>query len=57
MHSLRPTAVTNVTSHEADIAKVQDWFGHADSLHYRSQLAIVWQFGQRCLFNYSVSNS
>src|ERR1700732_4755355 len=30
MHSLRATAATNALSHEADIAKVQGWFGHAN---------------------------
>jgi integrase/recombinase XerD len=27
-HSLRATAATNALSHEADIAKVQEWLGH-----------------------------
>jgi len=27
MHSLRATAATNALSHEADIAKVQQWLG------------------------------
>lgn len=30
VHSLRATATTNALSHEADIAKVQEWLGHAD---------------------------
>src|SRR5262249_36236531 len=30
VHSLRATAATNTLSHEADIAKVQEWLGHAD---------------------------
>jgi len=30
VHSLRATAATNVLSHEADIAKVQEWLGHAN---------------------------
>ena len=30
VHSLRATAATNAPSHEADIAKVQEWLGHAD---------------------------
>jgi integrase/recombinase XerD len=30
VHSLRATAGTNALSHEADIAKVQEWFGHAN---------------------------
>ncbi len=30
VHSLRSTAATNVLSHEADIAKVQEWLGHAN---------------------------
>jgi site-specific recombinase XerD len=29
VHSLRATAATNALEHEADIAKVQDWLGHA----------------------------
>lgn len=29
-HSLRATAVTNALEHEADIAKVQEWVGHAN---------------------------
>jgi integrase len=29
-HSLRATAATNALDHEADIAKVQEWFGHAN---------------------------
>lgn len=30
VHSLRATAATNALSHEADIAKVQEWLGHKD---------------------------
>jgi len=30
VHSLRATAATNALSHEADIAKVQKWLGHAN---------------------------
>ena len=30
VHSLRTTAATNALSHEADIAKVQEWLGHAN---------------------------
>lgn len=30
VHSLRATAATNALSHEADIAKVQEWLGHSD---------------------------
>ena len=30
VHSLRATASTNALSHEADIAKVQEWLGHAN---------------------------
>ena len=30
VHSLRTTAATNALAHEADIAKVQEWLGHAD---------------------------
>jgi integrase/recombinase XerD len=29
-HSLRATAATNALEHGADIAKVQEWLGHAD---------------------------
>lgn len=29
-HSLRATAATNALSHQADIAKVQEWLGHAN---------------------------
>jgi integrase/recombinase XerD len=30
VHSLRATAATNALAHEADIAKVQEWLGHAN---------------------------
>ena len=30
VHSLRAPAATNALSHEADIAKVQEWLGHAN---------------------------
>jgi len=30
VHSLHATAATNALAHEADIAKVQEWLGHAD---------------------------
>ncbi len=30
VHSLRATAATNALSHNADIAKVQEWLGHAN---------------------------
>lgn len=30
VHSLRATAATNALSHNADIAKVQEWLGHVD---------------------------
>jgi hypothetical protein len=30
VHSMRATAATNVLSNEADIAKVQEWLGHAN---------------------------
>jgi len=30
VHSLRATAATNALFHEADIAKVQEWLGHAN---------------------------
>ena len=29
-HSVRATAATNALDHEADIAKVQEWLGHAN---------------------------
>ena len=29
-HSLRATAATNALDHKADIAKVQEWLGHAN---------------------------
>ena len=29
-HALRATAATNALDHQADIAKVQEWFGHAN---------------------------
>ena len=29
-HSFRATAATNALEHEADIARVQEWLGHAD---------------------------
>jgi integrase/recombinase XerD len=29
-HAMRATAATNALLHEADIAKVQEWLGHAD---------------------------
>jgi integrase/recombinase XerD len=28
-HALRATAATNALDHQADIAKVQEWLGHA----------------------------
>ena len=30
VHALRATAATNALDHEADIAKVQEWLGHAN---------------------------
>ena len=30
VHSLRATAATNALAHESDIAKVQEWLGHAN---------------------------
>jgi integrase/recombinase XerD len=30
VHALRATAATNALEHEADIAKVQEWLGHAN---------------------------
>jgi len=30
VHSFRATAATNALDHEADIAKVQEWLGHAN---------------------------
>jgi site-specific recombinase XerD len=29
-HAMRATAATNALNHGADIAKVQDWLGHAN---------------------------
>ena len=29
-HALRATAATNALEHDADIAKVQEWLGHAN---------------------------
>jgi site-specific recombinase XerD len=29
-HSLRATAATNALEHQAEIAKVQEWLGHAN---------------------------
>jgi hypothetical protein len=30
VHSLRATAATNALAHESDIARVQEWLGHAN---------------------------
>ena len=30
VHAMRATAATNALSHDADIAKVQEWLGHAN---------------------------
>ncbi len=30
MHSLRATAATNALTNDCDIAKVQEWLGHAN---------------------------
>ena len=30
VHAMRATAATNALEHSADIAKVQEWLGHAD---------------------------
>jgi len=30
VHALRATAATNALAHNADIAKVQEWWGHAN---------------------------
>ena len=37
-HALRATAATNALDHQADIAKVQEWLGHANiaTTHLRS---------------------
>jgi len=35
VHSLRATAATNALSHDSDIAKVQEWLGHANVLTTR----------------------
>jgi integrase len=32
VHALRATAATNALAHNADIAKVQEWLGHANIL-------------------------
>jgi integrase/recombinase XerD len=34
VHSLRATAATNALDHEADIAKAQEWLGHANHFHH-----------------------
>jgi hypothetical protein len=34
VHSMRTTAATNALSHEADIAKVQEWQGQRQLLHH-----------------------
>jgi site-specific recombinase XerD len=36
VHSMRATAATNALSNEADIAKVQEWLGHANVSATRS---------------------
>ena len=50
VHSLHATAATNALSHEADIAKVQEWLGHAnvstrgcttDAKNAKVQIALV----------------
>jgi site-specific recombinase XerD len=43
VHGLRATAATNALKHEADIAKVQAWLGHANIKRTLSetQLAVV----------------
>jgi integrase len=33
LHALRATAATNALDHQADIAKVQEWLGHANRQH------------------------
>jgi integrase/recombinase XerD len=35
VHALRATAATNALDHQADIAKVQEWLGHANILTTR----------------------
>jgi integrase/recombinase XerD len=35
-HALRATAATNALDHQADIAKVQEWLGHANISTTRS---------------------
>jgi hypothetical protein len=43
VHSLRATAATNALSHDSDIAKVQEWLGHANvSTSSCWQLFDVW---------------
>jgi len=34
VYSMRATAATNALSNEADIAKVQEWLGHANVSNY-----------------------
>jgi integrase len=35
VHALRATAATNALAHNADIAKVQEWLGHASLPSHR----------------------
>jgi integrase/recombinase XerD len=35
VHALRATAATNALDHQADIAKVQEWLGHANIVTMR----------------------
>jgi integrase/recombinase XerD len=35
VHALRATAATNALAHHADIAKVQEWLGHANTATIR----------------------
>ena len=35
VHALRATAATNALAHHADIAKVQEWLGHANTAMIR----------------------
>jgi hypothetical protein len=45
VHALRATAATNALSHNADIAKVQEWLGHANIATTR--LTIAGRVGRR----------
>ena len=40
-HALRATAATNALDHQADIAKVQEWLGHANIRRRGSTITAV----------------